>query len=210
MVDSWITASAASLMRREIARDPGPAGRARPANTNCRRRRCPCNWHWARAARASTTPPSSARLDHDADVPREREFAGDATLQVIPAEVRLGSHGTGTRSILRQAPARPAERPTASRNPAACRCADRRRPASTHRRGAAWRRDPLVDARAGVPPLACEHRAGDLALQLVQIVAQRVPRATACQWPSAGRLSICSLIQVRPMRSPRSKYALAA
>ena len=68
----------------------------------------------------------------------------------------------------------------------------------------------MIDTRRGLAPLNFSAARVILTLQGVQIVAQRAARNRLPMAVRRQRLSICSLIQVSPMRSPRSKYAVAA
>jgi len=163
MLDSWITASTEKPPRRErIARDPRPNRSTPPANTNCHRTRCPCNWHWVRAGALKTTTASSGRTR-----PRPPICLASMNsptmrfLQVIAAEIAGLQRHFG--QYYARAPDRLKGDGQSRENPAANRCADRR--TTRFKRIDPAPRDaanPLIDARAaGVSALACQHSAGD-------------------------------------------------
>ena len=160
--------------RGEIAGDPGPAGQAPRANTGCRRTRCPCDWRWVRAARAARRAASSARLDHDPDVPGKHEFPVDALLQILAAEI-CGLQHHARQSCARRLTACKATDSVAKSG------ADPVRRSTTSRFNESTAGgvpcNPLVDARSRRPgPCMPAPRRVILRCNCVQIVAQRAAR----------------------------------
>ena len=82
------------LLRRQVARGPGPAGEHGDAELAAAEGGA-LEVGVGGERRGEHQTAVAGGLDHDPDVPRERKLAGDSTLQVIPAERRFCPHGTG-------------------------------------------------------------------------------------------------------------------
>ena len=170
--------------------------------TGCRRTRCRYGWRSARTAHAAPSVIVGG-IHRDADMACQRKFAGRCARCRYPhteghVARKGGCHAHSCAS--RRTACRATERVAKSGGDPVRRSTTIRLSISTGRRAGRSIRRP----GAGVPAPAMEHGGGDLALQGVEVVAHGAPRG-GLPLTFDPSPSICSLIQVSPMRSPSSK-----